>query len=461
MNDIDLNDDDNEGLKMSAAEKPFQNILLLMRDWANPTTHPFGLKGGEKYLKETLKINEDHKNDARQVRNFIRSAYENINCALMPYPGNKIMTSGDFQGEWKQLDGEFLKHLKGLAAWLFNPVNLAAKKIFNEYVTVEDYAEHMKSYFEAASSNSILTVSSIFDATMESEGNVMVQKSLRVLKQVLQAGENFENEKFSTELDQIGKKGQTASLKKFADLIDNFGGNENFIIKWTEKLKDQIANELKEWKNEVMKNYNKYQSAKKQAQKEVAMKLEEQQKNFQSKLKEMAQKSQDERNKMEAKFNSSLKLFEIEKIKIQQQNEKERQKIVQEKLNDLEKAKKQCEKLISNTKDSYIDEMNGLKKREEQLKLQKQKLEEESKDQERSLKKKLEEESQIYEIQMIKLKQNNEEMKKRIEQTEKRIKSVEARTELKYKIQMEEDRLKQTLKDHQHKTELDRARQSG
>lgn len=55
--------------------------------------YEFGSDGGENYLKEVLKIKSDQKPELKSVRQFIASSFEQINCCLLPYPGEIIKLS--------------------------------------------------------------------------------------------------------------------------------------------------------------------------------------------------------------------------------------------------------------------------------------------------------------------------------------------------------------------------------
>ncbi|KAL7018733.1 hypothetical protein ACKWTF_010886 [Chironomus riparius] len=458
INNID-NEEDQDDLSV---EKPFQKIILLMRDWVNKAKYPYGSTGGEKYLNEVLKIQDDHEADARNVRKFIRSSYEEIKCFLMPHPGNKIFETNNFNGEWSKLDEDFVKQMKDLSSWIFNPLNLRKKKTYAEYVTAEDYAEHLKYYIEAVSSNELMNVSSIFESVMESEVNILLQKSIKISRNVLRSNENFENESLLTQLDKIGEQSQKSAINNFLNAIQDFSTNENFITKWSGRLKNQLSKELNDWKVEVTLNYKKFYNAKKLSQEKAGIQLESLKKDFDSKLMILIQKNTMERTRMEEQMKSTMKQADLEKIKIQQEREAERGKLIREKLKDLENAKKECEKIVKSAKNSYQSEIDEIKEREEKLQAQKNKLEKERKDQEKILKDKLERENREHQLEVSRLKVVTSLTEKRLrEEMEKAQAMLEAeikRMILMSKLELEEFKLKQKLKDLQHKSELDRIR---
>lgn len=73
-------------ISSSQESKPFQNFVLLLRDWSNPDEFAFGFDGGLRYLNETLKIKSNHPEELKSVRSLIRSSFDKISCCLLPYP---------------------------------------------------------------------------------------------------------------------------------------------------------------------------------------------------------------------------------------------------------------------------------------------------------------------------------------------------------------------------------------
>ncbi|KAL7018729.1 hypothetical protein ACKWTF_010884 [Chironomus riparius] len=456
INNMDTNNGDQSSIK------PFQKMILLMRDWVNFAKYPFGLRGGKKYLNEVLEITNEHQNDAKEVRKFIRSSFDDINCFLMPHPGDQIFNTDDFNGEWSKLDGKFVDQLKSLISWLFNPSNLSPKKIFNKYVTVEEYTEHLKFYFDAASSNELMNVSTIFEATMESEGNLILQKSLKVLKKNLRQNENIENPLFLKQIDEIGRNSTEAANINFKKLIESFTERDNFIKRWTEKLKDQMTKELNNWKETSMLNYERFQKIKQLSQQETAIKLEVERKKFEIEISKLTQKNSNEKLKLQAKFDAAVKQFEFNSVQIKQENEAERQNIIQQKLQDLEESRLNCERMVKNAKTSYNNEMNQIKEREEMLRAQKLRLEKEKKAQEAKLKQQLEEDNKNHELEVQKLRkktlQIENELKRKAEENERELLKQQQRKIRVMELEFEEYKSKEKLKNIEHKIELERAK---
>lgn len=69
--------------------KPFQNLMILLRDWTNCDQYEFGIEGGKEYLKSILTIKPNQKPELASVRQFIYDSFDNVSCALLPHPGKK------------------------------------------------------------------------------------------------------------------------------------------------------------------------------------------------------------------------------------------------------------------------------------------------------------------------------------------------------------------------------------
>lgn len=72
---------------------PFQRIIFLIRDWPNPKERSFGSQGGKDYIDNYLKIRRELEGtELGERRRQIRQFFSNVDCYLMPKPGEKIET---------------------------------------------------------------------------------------------------------------------------------------------------------------------------------------------------------------------------------------------------------------------------------------------------------------------------------------------------------------------------------
>jgi atlastin len=67
--------------------KTFQCLMFLIRDWNNDDEHAFGTSGGQEYLNKFLEVKPGQNEVLSSVRQFIRSSFEKLECALLPHPG--------------------------------------------------------------------------------------------------------------------------------------------------------------------------------------------------------------------------------------------------------------------------------------------------------------------------------------------------------------------------------------
>lgn len=126
--------------------KSFQNLLILVRDWNNPAVHSFGFRGGKQYLKNFLEIRDDQKPELKSVRRYLGSAFESINCFLMPHPGKSVATDSTYDGNWADIDEEFVESMNELFPALLGPKKLKTKIINGNAIKPAELIVFIKTY---------------------------------------------------------------------------------------------------------------------------------------------------------------------------------------------------------------------------------------------------------------------------------------------------------------------------
>jgi len=101
----------------SSSSKPFQDLLLLFRDWTDEYVG-FGYEGGDKYLKTVFTFKSGNE-DAQALRTNIKNTYEKIDAFLLPYPGQ--IGSNKYDDSLKHLKHDFVKYLKIIIEGLLSP----------------------------------------------------------------------------------------------------------------------------------------------------------------------------------------------------------------------------------------------------------------------------------------------------------------------------------------------------
>ena len=142
----------------------FQSLIFLIRDF-NDDDFKYGFEGGRKLLDEVLNLPNEKSNEVVQkVRANVRSSFENLDCHLMPHPGDAVR-SKMFDGRWKELKTEFIEHLREIIESVLSPQKLIKKKIYGKDVTGESFSSYLKSYFEMFNSSELPDIKNVFETT--------------------------------------------------------------------------------------------------------------------------------------------------------------------------------------------------------------------------------------------------------------------------------------------------------
>lgn len=155
-----LEDNDN-------VSKPFQCLMFLVRDWSFPYESPYGVAGGRKVLEKRLQISDKQHQELRQIRQHIRSCFEEISCFLLPHPGLNVATNPHFEGKLKDIEREFKDQLRVLIPLLLDPDNLIVKEINGSKVTCRDLMEYFKAYIKIYQGEELPEPKSMLQATAE------------------------------------------------------------------------------------------------------------------------------------------------------------------------------------------------------------------------------------------------------------------------------------------------------
>ncbi|KAI1306718.1 Atlastin-2 [Halotydeus destructor] len=150
------------------SKTPFQKLMFLVRDFRFVDEYDFGLKGGQLFLDEKLEVH-DGIEELSRVRRNIRSVFEKLECFLMPYPGEKVAMTKAFNGNLKDISGDFLTQLKVLVPYLFSPTNIVTKKVNGQEVTGRQLLEYFKAYIKVFTADEFPKATTIMDATAHAD----------------------------------------------------------------------------------------------------------------------------------------------------------------------------------------------------------------------------------------------------------------------------------------------------
>ncbi|CAO1423679.1 unnamed protein product, partial [Diamesa hyperborea] len=160
--------------------KSFQNLLILIRDWNNPAVHSFGFRGGKQYLKNFLEIKDDQKPELKSVRRYLGSAFESINCFLMPHPGKSVARDSTYDGNWADIDEEFVESMNELFPALLGPKKLKTKIINGNAIKPAELIVFIKTYVEQFKSGEIPAAQSIYESTLDKQFQILMGKSVDI-----------------------------------------------------------------------------------------------------------------------------------------------------------------------------------------------------------------------------------------------------------------------------------------
>ncbi|CAL4079710.1 unnamed protein product [Meganyctiphanes norvegica] len=159
---------------------PFQRLHFLVRDWGFPYEVPYGHQGGQHLLDEILQVTEKQHPAHQEVRRDLRKCFRDINCYLMPHPGFKVIQKANFDGRLKDIEQEFVEHLKILVPRLLAPENLVKKEIGGQPIKSRDLLKFFTIFMEVFKDNDLPEPTTLveFAAKASSQAAMEAGKSL-------------------------------------------------------------------------------------------------------------------------------------------------------------------------------------------------------------------------------------------------------------------------------------------
>ncbi|XP_076802325.1 atlastin-1-like [Clavelina lepadiformis] len=140
-------------------QSPFQGFCFLRRDWTDEETYSYGFQGGHKYLAaQQAKIISNRSNNIDD-RSEIESVFEEVQCYLLPSPGD-IVIGGFYPNvenklHYSSLKEDFILHLDEFCFQIFQPDFLTTKKVGGLELKGEDVLKYLHQCHELLESRKI------------------------------------------------------------------------------------------------------------------------------------------------------------------------------------------------------------------------------------------------------------------------------------------------------------------
>jgi len=150
--------------------------MFLIRDWNTPSQCKYGKTGGKKFLDRKLEIKPEQSSSSQTTRSLINKCFKEVDCFLMPDPGDKAKEDLEFKGSVSDLSPRFVEKMKEFITYLLNPEDLKPKMINNCYVTASELCQYIKAYVQIFNSEELPKPVDIVEATAKTADLIQINK---------------------------------------------------------------------------------------------------------------------------------------------------------------------------------------------------------------------------------------------------------------------------------------------
>jgi Guanylate-binding protein, N-terminal domain len=282
---------------------PFQNLMILVRDWNSPDEYKYGVRGGNLYLNSFLEIRDYQTQELQSVRRYIRSSFDKIDCFLMAHPGKTVARNSSYNGQWREIDEDFVSGMQDLFRFLFLPKKLTPKKINGVPIKPADLLIFINTYVESFSSDNIPEATNIYESTLNQQFQILTSRCVDLyIKSVASHDAELKNE------DDINKVHVAAKSKAvmFFDSEKKFGSYSEGM-EFKRDLEKKIEESFTQWKAVTLSELKKLQVLKEKTNEQVVAVEQAQAHDKEAKLKlqEAVKKSEEAKKALEqARFDT-------------------------------------------------------------------------------------------------------------------------------------------------------------
>ncbi|XP_030837601.1 atlastin-2-like [Strongylocentrotus purpuratus] len=235
----------------SSEAKPFQSLMILVRDWSYHYEYDYGGSGGSKFLDKRLNVTRHR--DLQDVRRHITSCFKRLGCFLMPHPGLAVANNQDFDGRLAGISKDFKTYLQELAPLLLSKENLIVKEINGTKVTCQALLEYFKAYITIYKGDVLPEPKTILQATAEANNLAAVASALdKYTKDMEQVCGGDKPYLSPDELKKKHNQVEEAAINQFRK-VRKMGGRQ-----YSQQYEEELLAQMKTYEQQYIKhNENK------------------------------------------------------------------------------------------------------------------------------------------------------------------------------------------------------------
>lgn len=246
-------------------KSPFQNLLVLIRDWNSPEEYKYGLRGGNAYLNSFLEIHDYQTRELQSVRRYLRSSFERIDCFLMSYPGRAVARDSSYNGRWKDIDEDFINGMQDLFNFLFSPKGLKVKKINGNVVKPAELLIFISTYVDNFKNDSMPEATNIYESTLDKQFSILMGKSVDIYVNAVAAHDTELNGE--DDIDKLHASAKNQALK-FYESEKKFGDYSEGL-NYKRELQKKLEEVFQQWKKVSMSHMRTLQMQKDKTNQQV------------------------------------------------------------------------------------------------------------------------------------------------------------------------------------------------
>ena len=156
--------------------KPFQDLLFLIRDWHHTQDYALGRQGGASLVDQRLSSSNQ---SVRKEREQFKDCFTSVSGFLLPFPGQKVAGSPEFDGAAEDMDPEFRTALEDFMTDVLSPDKLTVKMNGERPMTCRQLATFIRTYVKRLEGGGLVKAEGILQAFAEATNMAVVEEEFR------------------------------------------------------------------------------------------------------------------------------------------------------------------------------------------------------------------------------------------------------------------------------------------